>query len=90
LQGELCGDITPVIETLRAELGRHEAGTPLVIDCHALLRVDFPAAGSLLQWLLDAVGRGVQPELHGLNRLVAAFFHVVGIDEAATLQLREY
>jgi ABC-type transporter Mla MlaB component len=90
LSGALCGEIGAQLGGLQSALAAHQAGTPLVIDCAGLVRVDFPAAGTLLQWLLGAIAQGVQPELHGVGRLVAAFLHVVGIDEAAPVRLREY
>ena len=90
LRGELRGDITPALQRLQAALERHPGGKPFVVDCRALARVDFAAAGSLLQWLLAVAARGAPPELGGVNRLVAIFFHVVGLDETARVRLREY
>lgn len=90
LSGVLQGDIASVLARLQAALGQHEAGKVFVIDCQRLAQVDFVAAGSLLQWLLAAMGQGVRVELHGVNRMVAAFFHVVGIDETVAMRLREY
>lgn len=90
LRGELRGDIEPALQRLQAALERHSGDKPFMVDCRALARVDFAAAGSLLQWLLTVAARGVQPELSGVNRLVAIFFHVVGLDETARLRLREY
>lgn len=90
LRGELRGDITPALQRLQGALERHPGGKPFVVDCRALARVDFAAAGSLLQCLLAAAARGAQPELSGVNRLVAIFFHVVGLDETARVRLREY
>jgi ABC-type transporter Mla MlaB component len=90
LSGVLCGEIGAQLAGLQSALAAHKAGTPFAIDCSGLVRVDFPSAGTLLQWLLGAIARGVQPELHGVGRLVAAFLHVVGIDEAAPVRLREY
>jgi ABC-type transporter Mla MlaB component len=90
LSGVLQGDIPAVLAQLQSDLGHAVPGQPLVIDCQRLARVDFVAAGSLLQWLLATMSQGMSVELHGVNRLVAAFFHVVGIDEAVTVRLREY
>jgi len=43
-----------------------------------------------MQCLLTARQRGVAVELHGLSRLLAAYLHTVGINEVATLRLRQY
>lgn len=90
LRRDLRGDIAPVLLRLQAAFDRHPRDQPFAIDCRALGRVDFAAAGSLLQWLLGASAQGARPELNGVNRLVAIFFHVVGLDETALVRLREY
>lgn len=90
LCGHLSGDMEASISALDAALGVHAPDKIFVIDCQLLDRVDFTAAGTLLQWLMAAMARGVHTELRGVSRLVAAFFHVVGIDEAVTVRLRQY
>jgi ABC-type transporter Mla MlaB component len=90
LAGVLQGEIGPALSRLQAALDAHPAGQVFSIDCLLLRRVDFVAAGSLLQWLLAAISRGVRVELTQVGRLIAAFFHVVGIDEAVTVRLRQY
>lgn len=90
LAGVLQGEIGPALSRLQAALDAHPAGQVFSIDCLLLRRVDFVAAGSLLQWLLAAMSRGVRVELAQVGRLIAAFFHVVGIDEAVTVRLRQY
>ncbi|WP_334154081.1 STAS domain-containing protein [Tepidimonas sp.] len=103
LEGVLQGDMAQALQALdaavedvapRAEVPVEGAVSPLsrvlVIDARRLQRVDFAAAGALLQWLLAARGRGVRVELDGVNHLLAALFHVVGIDEVATVRLRQY
>ncbi|MEW6694363.1 STAS domain protein [Tepidimonas thermarum] len=105
LEGALLGEPAQALEALEAALaaagpapdggtartGAEGAGAaPLVVDVRRLQRVDFAAAGALLQWLLGARGRGVRVELDGVGPLLATVFHVVGIDDAATLRLRQY
>ena len=55
----------------------------MVISCAKLIRVDFSAAGTLLNWVSarEAEKRFVQ--FTEVNRLVAAFFNVIGITEHA-------
>lgn len=86
LQGDLSGPLASVQQASRGLA----PGDTLSIDCHALRRLDFAAAGSLLQWLLATQAQGLRVELVEVNRLVAGFFHVVGIDEAVTVRLRQY
>ena len=103
LEGVLQGDMAQALQALDAAVegvaprasspGEGAVSPPsrvLVIDARRLQRVDFAAAGALLQWLLAARGRGVRVELDGVNHLLAALFHVVGIDEVATVRLRQY
>ncbi|MFN3611161.1 STAS domain-containing protein [Tepidimonas sp.] len=103
LEGVLQGDMAQALQALDAAVedvaprtsspGEGAVSPPsrvLVIDVRRLQRVDFAAAGAMLQWLLAARGRGVRVELDGVNHLLAALFHVVGIDEVATVRLRQY
>ncbi len=90
LQGALRGELVAVLQPLQQALNRASPAEPLHIDCTELKRIDFPAAGSLLQWLLGVMAQGRQVELVEVSRMVAAFFHVVGIDEAVPVRLRQY
>ena len=80
LSGTIDGDAGPLLEPL-AEMA--QPGQPLVIGCENLVRVDFPAAGSVLNWaaMQQAEGRVVQ--FVNLHRLVAVLFNVIGINEHA-------
>lgn len=85
LRGELLGDASGVL----SELEKNEApGVKIVIDCHALVRVDFAAAGSILNWVATREAEGKQIQFHHVHRLVAAFFNVIGINEHAKVILR--
>jgi ABC-type transporter Mla MlaB component len=88
--GLLTGDMPEAIAAMDLALSTHSPDKIFVIDCQRLTRVDFTAAGTMLQWLMAAMSRGTQVELRGVSRLVTAFFHVVGIDEAVTVRLRQY
>lgn len=90
LFGFLSGEMLAATRALDEALAAHPPNKLFVVDCQLLERVDFTAAGTLLQWLMAAMGRGTQIELRGVSRLVAAFFHVVGIDEAVSVRLRQY
>jgi ABC-type transporter Mla MlaB component len=82
LSGEIRGDAGPTL----ASLERDRAGAnKLVVDCRHLIRVDFPAAGSLLNWTSARTTDGCKVEFKNVNRLVATFFSVIGIDEFARI-----
>lgn len=89
LEGVLLGDIAAVLAAWDAALRDADVQRRLVLDARRLQRVDFAAAGALLQWLLAARGRGVWVEFDGVSPLLAVLFHVVGIDEVATVRLRQ-
>lgn len=90
LAGTLQGDMPEALAALDAALEGHAPDKVFAVDCQWLDRLDFPAAGTLMQWLMACMTRGVQVELRGVSRLLAAFFHVVGIDEAVSVRLRQY
>jgi anti-anti-sigma regulatory factor len=90
LSGELLGDMAKAMAELQAAVNSHPTDQVFRIDCRALHRVDFAAAGVLVQWLQATSTRGVQVEFCAVSRLVATFFHVVGIDEAVNVRLRQY
>ncbi|GAP35139.1 STAS domain-containing protein [Piscinibacter sakaiensis] len=84
LGGQLTGDIAPVLARLDRELG---AATMMEISCAHLLRVDFMAAGDLLNWVL---ARNREHRVVGFvdaHRLVALFFSAMGIDAHASVKL---
>lgn len=80
LTGEILGDATEALARLDAGT---EGATRKVISCARLIRVDFPAAGSILNWAALQQAEGCQVQFREVNRLVAAFFNVIGINEHA-------
>ena len=86
LSGQLVGDISATLNKLQSELNV----APLVsVSCARLIRVDFIAAGDLLNWVLAkrTENRGVQ--FVDAHRLVALFFGAMGINEHARVQIRK-
>jgi ABC-type transporter Mla MlaB component len=80
LQGELLGDVSAVVA------GWQQLPVPegiWVISCSGLTRVDFSAAGGLLNWVAKAQDEGAAIEFQDVPRLVAAFFNLIGINEYA-------
>ena len=80
LSGYIDGDATPLLEPFQAFL---RPGVPLTIACDKLIRVDFAAAGSVLNWAAEQQGHGHVIQFQNLQRLVAIFFNVIGINEHA-------
>lgn len=85
LSGQIEGDAIAVLDKLEAKLMGADI---MVISCAKLIRVDFSAAGTLLNWVSarEAENRAVQ--FTDVNRLVAAFFNVIGITEHARVLTR--
>lgn len=84
LSGQLSGDIGSTLEQLDSQLG---ASVALDIDCEHLLRVDFIAAGDLLNWVLARRAEGREVSFLNPHRLVALFFGAMGINEHARVKL---
>ena len=82
LSGSLTGDAAKAIQQIDAQL---EGASILVISCGKLMRADFTAAGALLNWAATHQAEGHIIQFRSVNRLVAAFFHVIGIHEHARI-----
>ncbi|MDP3700664.1 MAG: STAS domain-containing protein [Hylemonella sp.] len=80
LYGEIVGDPAQVLAKLDAGMA---GSTRMVVSCARLIRVDFSAAGSILNWVAEQQARGGQVQFRDVNRIVAAFFNVIGISEHA-------
>lgn len=81
LRGDLLGDAQAVLDQLYAR--SHIPGDVMVIHCRRLLRVDFSAVGSMLNWLAAHRSEGLEVEFVQVPRLVGVFFQVMGITEFA-------
>lgn len=85
LKGDVLGRAADAIATL--DLAANEAER-IEVDCSELGRVDFSAAGALLNWLLSAHARGKQFSFIQVHVLAAALFSVVGINGVADVVRR--
>jgi hypothetical protein len=86
LSGQLIGDISETLTRLNGQLG----DAPLVsVSCARLIRVDFIAAGDLLNWVLVKRGEKRSVQFVDAHRLVALFFGAMGINEHAKVQVRK-
>lgn len=84
LAGEIVGDAAQALARLESQRQGAEA---LVINCHKLIRVDFSAAGSILNWVAARQAEGCQVQFRDVHHLVAAFFNIIGINEHASVVL---
>ncbi|MEO9102780.1 MAG: STAS domain-containing protein [Burkholderiaceae bacterium] len=85
LSGRLIGDAG---ERLVGVAHSHPGIKSLTVRCDKLARVDFSAAGSVLNWAAARQADGCRVEFSQLQRLVAIFFNVVGISEYARVSVR--
>ena len=85
LAGQIQGDATAALEKLESRLLGADV---MVISCAKLVRVDFSAAGTLLNWVSARQAEGRSVQFSDTHRLVAAFFHVIGISEHAKVTPR--
>ncbi len=80
LMGALQGDVTRALNAI-AQPGTGQGAVG--VDCSAVTRTDFVAAGALLQWAVALKDGGREVELQGVHGLLMAFFHIVGIADVA-------
>jgi hypothetical protein len=86
LSGQLVGDISATLKKLEGELGQ---ATLVNVSCARLIRVDFIAAGDLLNWVLARRAEGRTVQFGEAHRLVALFFGAMGINEQAKVLVRK-
>ena len=86
LSGQLIGDIGGTLAKLQGEL----TNAPVIsVSCSRLIRVDFIAAGDLLNWVLSKRSEGRAVLFVDTHRLVALFFGAMGINEHAKVKVRK-
>lgn len=85
LSGQIQGDPAAALDKLET---RFLGADVLQISCAKLIRVDFSAAGTLLNWVSARQNEGRVVQFTDVHRLVAAFFHVIGISEHASVVTR--
>ena len=85
LSGQLVGDIGATLKKMDAELG---LATIVNVSCARLIRVDFIAAGDLLNWVLARRSENRSVRFVEAHRMVALFFGAMGINEHAKVKVR--
>jgi ABC-type transporter Mla MlaB component len=85
LSGQIQGHAVAVLDRLETSL---MGADRMQIYCAKLIRVDFSAAGMLLNWVSARQAENRSVEFSEVNRLVAAFFNVIGITDYARVVVR--
>ncbi len=85
LSGQLVGDISDTLKVLDKGLGK---AAIVNVACTRLIRVDFIAAGDLLNWVLNRRSENRTIVFDESHRLVALFFGAMGITEHARVKVR--
>jgi hypothetical protein len=86
LSGQLGGDLTELLKGLSASV---EAAQAVRISCALLIRIDFIAAGDLLNWAIAQRTAQRDVTFFDTHRLVALMFGAMGINEQARVVLRQ-
>lgn len=80
------GKIDDLVRAIVDHAALHQ---PAILDCSRLARIEFGAAGQLLNSLAPVCNGGRQIEFHDVNHLVAALLRVIGIDSVARVLVRK-
>lgn len=86
LGGDLVGKSDAELQRLTQFATTHER---IVVDCARLSRVDFTAAGLLLNWAVGMRGARKEIEFTNVGHLVAALFVVMGLHEVVPIERRK-
>ena len=86
LSGELLGKSEADLARITQFASTHAR---IVIDCAKLVRVDFTAAGLLLNWAVGMRGARKHIEFIHVGHLVAALFVVMGMHEIVPIERRK-
>jgi anti-anti-sigma regulatory factor len=80
------GKVGDLVSAIADHAALHQ---PAIIDCSRLARVEFGAAGQLFGGLAPLCRNGRQIEFHDVNYLVAALFHVIGMESIVRVVTRK-
>jgi len=87
LVGDLEGRVAEVIAVMRQFA---ETRSEIYVDCRRLRRVDFGAAGELLNEIVALKSAGKRVRMGGVSPLVGALLAVMGIPDLIEVRLRGY
>ena len=80
------GSVNELLLQLQAYASSHN---PTFIDCSRLIRMDFNAAGQLMNGLVPLINQGRKIEFHEVNHLVGALFKAMGMQDIVSIFLRK-
>lgn len=83
--GEVVGEAPEAMGRLRSSA---ESADHVVVSCALVVRMDFTAAGGVLNWVIELQSRGCYVQFIHVPRLVAVFFQLLGIDRYAQISVR--
>ena len=86
LAGDLVGKSDADLQRLTHFASQRDR---IVVDCARLARVDFTAAGLLLNWAVGMRGSRKEIEFVNVGHLVAALFVVMGLHEVVPIERRK-
>ena len=86
LSGDMLGKAEPDLQRLTQYAAEHRK---VIVDCRGLRRVDFTAAGVILNWAVGMQAANKTLELRQVSNLVAALLAVMGLGEIATIERRK-
>lgn len=84
LQGDLVGKLEVELQKMNSA-----SGARIVVDCTRLKRVDFTAAGALLNWAVGMQASGNTVEFRQVGQLIAALLVVMGLHEVAQIERKK-
>ncbi len=86
LEGVVEGDVSRQLDSFTPMV---EPGMPFTVRCDRLMRIDFVAAGSVLNWVAECQQKNALVRFGNLHRLNAVFFNLIGINEHSIVNQRE-
>jgi len=86
LEGVVEGDVSRQLDTFSPMV---QPDMPFTVRCDRLMRIDFVAAGSVLNWVAECQQKNVLVRFGNLHRLNAVFFNLIGINEHSIVNQRE-
>lgn len=84
---QVLADDLSALEELR---NRSSDAQAVLVDCNLLQRMDFMAAGTLLNWVDECGLRACAVEFANVPNLIAAYFKIIGIGEHSVVNARKH